>query len=113
MNSLPQANDTGELFNRAWLDVAKFNMREMSPGYVGVHVWRSGVRCTLLTLKSSQLQDPAFQLWRVIREMAETNWAKIGPSDDPACPTCGGFLRLTRRLWQGRAFCNVCGSGVE
>jgi len=102
------------LFDRAWLDIVKFNFREMSPGYVGVHVWKSGVRCTLLTLKSSQLQDPDFRLWQHIKEQAEYNWSKqVDNISDPACPTCGGFLRLTRRLWNGRAFCNVCGSGLE
>ncbi len=101
-----------ELFNRSWYDIVKFNNREMSPGYVGVHVWKPGVRCTLLTLKSSQLQDPSFETWRVIKDLAERNWAKPDPIVEPSCPTCGGFLRLTSRRWEGRVFCAVCGSSL-
>lgn len=98
-----------ELFDRSWMNVIKFNCREFSPGVVGVHVWRAPHRCFLMTVTSAQLQDPAFPLWQHIHAEAKRRWLNEPPVIENLCPRCSAFLRLSRRIYEGREFCQTCG----
>ncbi len=84
-------------------------MDEMSPGFIGAHVWQRGHNCTLITVRSEMMADPG--LWLHLKKIAEKRWANDTIREE-TCSTCGSILRLCRRVYMGKAFCSVCGSSL-
>jgi uncharacterized paraquat-inducible protein A len=85
----------------------KFNMNEFAPGFTAAHVWNAPLPCVLLSVPNDQLL--AADMWQQIYSEARAVWDNLPPVNEKLCPNCESFLRLSQRLWRGKAFCQVCG----
>lgn len=87
--------------------IVKFNFHEFGNA-TGVHIWNHPTPCVLLRVDDTILTAP--DMWARIHRAWVCHWRDYVLPETKICPECGAFLRISQRLYKGRAFCQQCGT---